>query len=260
MHVLLLGGTGNLGLRVIPALLAHGHTVVAYIRSEAKLRSLITPALFDAITIHIGDALDTSAVEAALRQHGCDGIMDTAGNATWPWREQYIGKITTAVTQAAIRVGKDRGKRLRVWRIGGLTSLVCPGTGGKKVEELLPAGAPMHHRDTEVAIKQVSLDDVEWTLLCVAWMRPESSTIDLLPAPHGNNLVLQVDTLPLWEGTRIGVVPWLGGAVDLFWNMSTYTTQLEDVADLVAENMAKEEGAYAGQIIGMIDRKKLKTA
>lgn len=59
---------------MLPALLAHGHTVVAYVRSENKLRSLITARLAERITIHTGDALDSNGVEAALREHGCNAI------------------------------------------------------------------------------------------------------------------------------------------------------------------------------------------
>lgn len=59
---------------MLPALLAHGHPVVAYVRNEAKLRSLITERLAVRVTINVGDAIDTHCVEAALRQYGCDAI------------------------------------------------------------------------------------------------------------------------------------------------------------------------------------------
>jgi uncharacterized protein YbjT (DUF2867 family) len=41
MEVLLLGTTGNLGIRLVPVLLIHGHSVVAYVRSSIKLESLL---------------------------------------------------------------------------------------------------------------------------------------------------------------------------------------------------------------------------
>jgi uncharacterized protein YbjT (DUF2867 family) len=37
MRVLLLGGTGNLALRCIPALLANRHIVTLYVRNLSKL-------------------------------------------------------------------------------------------------------------------------------------------------------------------------------------------------------------------------------
>ena len=49
--MLLIGANGNLGLRVLPALLSHGHTVIAFVRAPDKLQSLLTPALFDRITV-----------------------------------------------------------------------------------------------------------------------------------------------------------------------------------------------------------------
>ena len=95
MRILLLGGTGNLGLRLIPALLAHGHEVIAYVRSTFKLRGLVAERLFNAITTHEGDALDSAGVERALRQHDCDAIMNTAGNRIKHEGEQTNRSKTT---------------------------------------------------------------------------------------------------------------------------------------------------------------------
>ena len=80
MRVLLLGGTGNLGSRLIPALVAHGHHVTAYVRTIDKLRAKISPELFDLIETYQGDALDTAAVQDALQKHDCDAVVNTAGN------------------------------------------------------------------------------------------------------------------------------------------------------------------------------------
>ena len=127
MRVLLLGATGNLSLRMITALIAHDHTVTAYVRSASKLRSLFPDGLRETLSIVEGDALDSSAVEDAIRKHKCDAVMNTAGNRVVKG-EQILGKIAASVSSAAIRVGKDRGKPLRAWFIGGLTSLEYPGT------------------------------------------------------------------------------------------------------------------------------------
>lgn len=130
MRVLLLGATGNLGLRLVPTLIVHGHTVTAYVRSASKLRSLLPDELTERISIYEGDALDSSTVEDALRKYNCDAVMNTAGNRV-VGNEQILGKIAASVSSAAIRVGKDRGNPLRAWFIGGLTSLQYPGTNSQ---------------------------------------------------------------------------------------------------------------------------------
>ena len=265
MRVLLLGGTGNLGLRMIPALLAHNYTVIAYVRSEAKLRSLITPRLADKLTIHTGDALDTNAVEFALRKHNCDAVMNTAGNFVAPWREQVLEKIATSVSSAAVRVGRDRKKVLRAWFIGGITSLVYPFEGNVKkwkVEDFFPYWAGEHHRGTARAMEKVSTDDLEWSLLCVAWMQPASQTIDVLDdvlARH-HNLVTGTDELVDWHGSWVGNVPMIGRFLDLFWCFSDFTTKLEDVANLIAEDLENGEKKFVGCLVSMKERVKVKNA
>lgn len=258
MHILLLGATGNLGLRMLPALLAHNHTVVAYVRSREKLLSLISKRLAERVTIHIGDALDTNAVEAALRQYGCDGVMNTAGNVAPPWREQYLGKIAISVSNAAVRVGKQRGKVLRAWFIGGLTSLVYPYPGNDKgwtVQDFMPNIAmAQHHLGTERALKEVSTEDLEWSLLCVAWMWPNSREIDVLDEPQHHDLATEVGVMPDWRASWVGNLPIVGRTLDLFWNFSGYSTKLEDVADLVAEDFESGGGSFIGHSVGMKDR------
>ena len=45
MRVLVLGVTGRVGSRLIPALLAHKHEVVAYIRTASKISAEVTAKL-----------------------------------------------------------------------------------------------------------------------------------------------------------------------------------------------------------------------
>lgn len=264
MRVLLLGGTGNLGLRMIPALLAHNHTVIAYVRSEGKLRSLVTLRLAEKITIHTGDALDTDAVEAALRKYDCEGIMNTAGNFVAPWKEQVLEKIAISVSSAGVRVGQDRGKVLRAWFIGGMTSLVYPFEGNVerwKVEDFFPNWAGEHHRGTARAMKKVSTADLEWSLLCVGWMQPVSQVIDVLDdGPRHHKLVTGTGEMLHWRGSWLGNVPVIGRTLDLLWCFSDFTTKLEDVADLIAEDMESGDLKFMGCFVGMKEKNKAKNA
>jgi hypothetical protein len=75
-----------------------------------------------------GDATDSSAIRRALLDHDCDAIADVAGNQVSPWKEPVLGRIVGAAVDAAVKVGRERGRPLRVWAIGGMGSLRYPGT------------------------------------------------------------------------------------------------------------------------------------
>jgi nucleoside-diphosphate-sugar epimerase len=130
MRVLLLGATGNLGSRCLQALIAHKHTVTVVVRNIPKLRSMMSPALLEQIhAIVAGDVTNSAVLEKAIIDHGIEGIIDVAGNVVAPWREFLLPKIARAVTQAAVAVGKQRGKPLRAWVTSGINILEYPGTG-----------------------------------------------------------------------------------------------------------------------------------
>jgi len=129
MRVLLLGGTGNLGLRCIAALLAHHHTVVLYVRNIPKLRSLVSPAILKAVeAIVLGDATNSASIKQAILDHDIEGIIDVAGNQVYLWEELLLPKIAKAVADAAVAVGKERGRPLRIWLVTGVNVLKYPGT------------------------------------------------------------------------------------------------------------------------------------
>lgn len=186
MKVLQLGGNGNLGSRVIPALLAHGHRVFAYVRSPQKLRDILPTAVIQRITIVQGDSLDTDAVADTLRQNDCDALVNTSGTRQPRGQDQTLCKIVTSVTSAAIQVGKDRGRPIRAWIIGGMSSLNYPGTS-YQIQDYMPAWLIDHQRGVEAAVKDLSTSDVQWSLLCVAMMSPAQSEVEALVEPRKHN-------------------------------------------------------------------------
>jgi len=261
MRVLLFGGTGNLGSRLIPALLARQHEVVAFVRSPEKLRALIAPALHESITVYKGDAFDSEAVEHAIKNHGCDAIVNTAGNHEPLWREQIMDKIVGSITSAALRVGKERGKPLRAWIIGGLGSLEYPGTGGWKIQDFFQKWMSEHHQQTERIVKSIDTKDLVWSLLCVAIMTPESKAVVLLEQPRGHRLVVSTRSPPAWQDHWVRGIPIVGVYLNLLAGLSSYTTYLEDVADLIAEDLTRGTSSdYVGEFVGFKDVEKNKTA
>ena len=129
MKVFLIGATGNVGLRLIPALLAHGHHVVAYVRSTSKLESLLPESAYQQITVVQGSATDSEAIKTAILDTGCDAVINTAGlSAVVPWGHTDFPVIFRSVVVAVQNAGEQRGTPLRAWFLGGQGVLDYPGT------------------------------------------------------------------------------------------------------------------------------------
>jgi len=132
MKVLLFGATGNLGSRLVPALLSHKHQVVVYVRSEQKLKQLLPSTLLSRITIVTGDATDANAIKDALVDNKSDALVNSAGLASiFPWEAPKQQEIEHAVTTAAVNASKQLEYPIRAWFLGGMTALdvsTLPGT------------------------------------------------------------------------------------------------------------------------------------
>lgn len=129
MRVLLLGATGNLGSRLIPALLAHNHSVFAYVRTPSKLQSLLPATIYENITVVQGDATDSQSIKQAIIENKCEGVVNTAGVAALaPWVTSDLPMIFRAVLKAVREAGAERTRPLRAWFLGGQGVLFYPGT------------------------------------------------------------------------------------------------------------------------------------
>ncbi|KAJ5099946.1 hypothetical protein N7532_006947 [Penicillium argentinense] len=132
MKVLVLGSTGNLGSRLLSALLARGHSVVAFARDPSKLAPAIVPHL---TAVELGDATKSSDIKAAGNKHQCNAIVNTAGLAAMaPWGKSDLPSIVDAVISAALEMGQDRQSPLRVWFMGGLGLMDLPETRYRPVD------------------------------------------------------------------------------------------------------------------------------
>lgn len=129
MKVLIIGATGNLGLRLVAALLTHGHSVVAFVRSPQKLESLLPASVYHQLEVVQGSATDSTAMKNAILDHDCDAIINTAGVAAIaPWNSSELPAIFQAVLNALTDAGLQRQKPLRTWFLGGTGALYYPGT------------------------------------------------------------------------------------------------------------------------------------
>lgn len=134
MKVLLLGATGNVGSRILPALLAHNHQVVVYVRSERKLRDLIPETILSEVIIVVGDATNSSAISDTLVKNQCDAIVNSAGLANvFPWQAPRMQNIITALVAAGNNASTKLNRPLRCWLLGGMTVLDIPGSNGTRL-------------------------------------------------------------------------------------------------------------------------------
>lgn len=129
MKVLLVGATGNLGIRLVPALLTHGHSVVAFVRSLNKLESLLPTSIYRQIEVIQGDATDSVSIKSAILDASCDAVVNTAGVAALPpWGKGELPAIFSAVLDGVREAGLDRKRPLRTWFLGGMGVSYFPGT------------------------------------------------------------------------------------------------------------------------------------
>jgi nucleoside-diphosphate-sugar epimerase len=129
MKVLLIGATGNLGIRLVAALLTHGHSVVAFVRFSNKLESLLPTSVYRQIAVVQGDATDPVSIKGAILDASCDAVVNTAGLAALPpWGKSELPAIFHAVLDAVREAGLDRKKPLRTWFLAGMGVLYYPGS------------------------------------------------------------------------------------------------------------------------------------
>lgn len=125
MKVLLLGVTGNVGSRLLPALLAHNHQVVVYVRNPAKLAP---EAKSRCSSVVVGSATDSVAIKSAILLHKVDAVVNAAGVAamTGFTAQGEFGAIFEAVVQAVREAAQERGALIRCWFMSGFAVLDHP--------------------------------------------------------------------------------------------------------------------------------------
>lgn len=258
MRVLLLGGTGNLGLRCIPALVAHNHTVTLYVRNLTKLRSLVSAGLLDRVNIVVGDATDKEGIKATLREHDIEAIIDVAGNQVWPWHEYVLPKIAKAACSAAVEIGRERGRPLRVWVTSALFILDCPGAPeGVPIQHYFPKLTMAQHDATRAVVQDIPTTELRWSVLAISAMRPANAKQGLfepLDAPRGHKLLARAGKLPDWHESWIAWIPVVGWYFDMiFAAYGRYMTVYEDVADFLAGDL--ESGGDGGEGSAFVGKK-----
>lgn len=125
MRVLLLGASGALGSRCVPALLSHSHVVTAFVRNEAKLRSLLPASILSQLKIEIGSATDAKSLARVIRTHDIEAVVSAAGSAPLFSSGGELPRIDHAIIEAV----RESGIKLkRLCMVGGWLLLDVPGS------------------------------------------------------------------------------------------------------------------------------------
>lgn len=257
MKVLLLGVTGNVGSRMLPALLAHKHQVVAYVRNPTKIPSEAKSKL-DSIVV--GSASDSAAIKTAILSHNCDAVVNAAGLAamTGFTSQGEFPAIFAAVTQAALEAGRERGGApVRCWLMSGFGILDSP----KKPYLLLDYIPlfPSHRRNYQL-IKQHPADKLAWSLFCASDMSPKNDPPQYPPfaEDYASNLVAKADAPPAWT-EKYRRVPLIGNYLNVMAQAQSYFSVLENCVDFIAADLEKGlESEWIGKRVGVKEKSKIR--
>ncbi|KAG8862408.1 hypothetical protein FRB96_001478 [Tulasnella sp. 330] len=253
MRVLLVGATGRLGSRLVPALVAHKHSVVAYVRNPSKLAMMIPQPLLERIIVVTGDGEDVSGLKKALIEHSCEAVICCAGKPA-PIRkgDSRVGEISMAIAQAAREVGEETGRPLKGWWLAGLIFLKIPGSGKTFHDYWSWFGTTY---DLAVnTITSIPLSSLRWSILCPSKMTITSTAISsAVDGPPGNSIVLGADSPPLYQPSWLMLIPIIGIHLEILRAASSHRTTLEDVADRLAEDLAEAGGGeqWDGKLVGV---------
>lgn len=275
MKVLLLGATGNLGSRLVPALLTHNHTVIAFVRSANKLESLLPSSVYQQITVVEGDAKDSSSITKAILENGCDAVVSAAGVAAMaPWGQSDLPAIFRSVLDAVQAAGTERGTPLRVWFLAGFSILYYPGTESmmlnQYVHSLRSASSFIHtsvltsssmpiyleHRQNIALLEALPPNTVDWSMLCPMTMTPESTDLSVPTKTQQGKMVANAASPPLWNESWLSSIPLIGKTLAIGMNASRYETTLEQNAELIAADLESHESRWSGKKVGVIDGSK----
>ncbi|KAF6226708.1 hypothetical protein HO173_012375 [Letharia columbiana] len=250
MPVLLLGATGNLGSRLLPALLAHRQKVVVYVRNELKLRESIPSSILSQVTVVNGDATDSTSIKNALVENECDSLINSAGQASvLPWSEPQMQEIIKAVATGAVDASKELNRPIRAWFMGGMSVLDFPGMEGIQLMKYIPLFT--EHNLTYIYLSKQK--NLQWSMFCPSNMIPASKTVTLLDAPRGNPLNASADVPPGFQNSYFHNIPYLGPIISSVGNAPKYGTTLEDCADFIAADLEKKDTRFVGHRVGVID-------
>jgi len=158
MHIVLYGGTGRIGARILSELLSRHHQVTAIARDPEKLTENA------GLTVQQGDLADATEIAEAIA--GADAVVSAYGPPDG--HEEQVVRVTRQLIEAVKRVSQQAsssGHASRLLMVGGAGSLeVAPGVtllDSPQFPEALRAIAEAHKR----ALELLRASSIDWTSL-----------------------------------------------------------------------------------------------
>lgn len=240
---------------MIPALLAHKHEVVAYIRTASKISAEVTTKLNSVV---VGVGTDSAGIKAAILSNNCDAVVNAAGLAppTSLHKKGPLPEIFAAVVKAAVDAREERGgPPLRCWFLSGWSLLDSP-KQPHMIIDYIPL-YPAHKKNLDL-IKTHSTDEIAWSLFCASNMPPKYDTPQYPPPADvsANNLVVKADAPPAWKDT-FRSFPLIGTYLNIMVQVQTYYATLENCVDFIAVDLEKGlQSELVGKRVGVKEKAK----
>ena len=147
--------------------------------------------------------------------------------------------------------------------VGPIIPLACQQSS---IDMVCSVGAPPamdQHETTRAVVSAVPIADVRWSLICVAMMYPsdpQQGLFEPLQGPKHHNLLVQADVAAAWEHSWVENIPCIGRTIWLWVSQVwRYTAKYEYVADMLAEDLEKEDSQWLGKKVGYIEKEKIKS-
>lgn len=112
----------------------------------------------------------------------------------------------------------------------------------------------LEHRQNLRLLQSLSTDKVVWSVLCPAFMAPESSEFTVPTKSSEGELVASAMTPPLWQDSWLSYVPLLGRYMSAGMNASRYNITLEQAADFIASDLKRGDNQWKQKTVGVIKR------
>ena len=150
MKIIVLGGSGMIGSRIVSEAASRGHQVIAASRHPEKIAG---NEKVSAVQI---DANDAQSIASAAKEADVIVVSVSPRSGGDPLQE------ASQVSEAAMSAAKSTGKRL--FYVGGAGSLLLP--DGSPVAETLPDEIKPEALAMRAVRDKLQNSDLNWTVLC----------------------------------------------------------------------------------------------
>jgi putative NADH-flavin reductase len=231
--LLIFGGTGKLGRRLIRAAQSAGYHVTTYVRSKDKLASLIEQELYDALTVIEGDGLDAQAVGRAMGGYGT--AINAAGNAFDG--ESFLRLCQIFIYQAELHLESPK----RIWMLGGAGALDIGDTGIMGVD---CPGVPAMYVNHKINYQTLLNSSLDWSFMC------PGPLIDAIDSKPRRDLRISTEQTPFEVPSYRRHLPRIALSLTMKAHLPEMVVSYEDIADIIIRNLSPN-GPYSLKRVGV---------